>query len=70
LSFKGIYRWLYNGLLEKSLTVLRQRGKRQKPRETKGRFNIGTPIAKRTKKIRRRETFGHWELDTVVSGRQ
>lgn len=42
---------------------------RQKPRETRGRFNIGTPIAKRSREIRKRETFGHGELDTVVSGR-
>jgi len=69
LSFKSIYRWIYNGLLEVPLTVLRQKGKRQKPQETRGRFNIGTPIAKRPKEVRKRETFGHWELDTVVSGR-
>ncbi|MGE7022581.1 IS30 family transposase [Solibacillus cecembensis] len=69
LSFKSIYRWIYNGLLEMPLTVLRQKGKRQKPRETRGRFNIGTPISKRPKEVRKREKFGHWELDTVVSGR-
>lgn len=69
LSFKSIYRWIYNGLLEVPLTVLRQKGKRQKPRETRGRFNIGTSISKRPKEVRKRETFGHWELDTVVSGR-
>ncbi|MCP1144702.1 IS30 family transposase [Lysinibacillus endophyticus] len=69
LSFKSIYRWIYNGLLEVPLSTLRQKGKRQKPRETRGRFNIGTPISKRPKYVRKRETFGHWELDTVVSGR-
>ena len=69
LSYKSIYRWIYSGLLEVPLTVLRQKGKRQKPRETRGRFNIGTPISKRPKEVRKRETFGHWELDTVVSGR-
>lgn len=69
LSFKSIYRWMYSGLLAMPLTVLRQKGKRQKPRETRGRFNIGTPISKRPKEVRKRETFGHWELDTVVSGR-
>lgn len=69
LSFKSIYRWIYNGLLEMPLAVLRQKGKRQKPRETRDRFNIGTPISKRPKEVRKRETFGHWELDTVVSGR-
>lgn len=51
------------------ITVLRQKGKRQKPRETRGRFNIGTPISKHPKEVRKRETFGHWELDTIVSGR-
>lgn len=30
---------------------------------------VGTPISKRPKEIRKRETFGHWELDTVVSSR-
>ena len=70
LSYKSIYRWIYNGLLEVPVTVLRQKGKRQKPRETRGRFNIGTPISKRPKDVRKREIFGHWELDTVVSGRE
>lgn len=69
LSFKTIYRWLYAGLLELPLAVLRQKGKRQQPKETRGRFNIGTPISKRPKDVRRRTIFGHWELDTVVSGR-
>lgn len=69
LSFKTIYRWIYDGLLEVPMTVLRQKGKRQKPRETRGRFNIGTSISKRPKEVRKRETFGHWELDTVVSSR-
>lgn len=69
LTFKTIYRWIYDGLLEVPITVLRHKGKRQKPRETRGRFNIGTPISQRPKDVRKRETFGHWELDTVVSGR-
>ncbi|RFA33381.1 hypothetical protein CAI16_14995 [Virgibacillus dokdonensis] len=37
--------------------------------ETWGRFNVGTSITKRPKEIRKRETFGHWELDSVVSSR-
>jgi IS30 family transposase len=51
------------------LSCLRQKGKRRKPRETRGRFNIGTSIHQRPKEVKRRETFGHWELDTVVSSR-
>jgi IS30 family transposase len=58
-SFKTIYRWIYEGLLEVPITVLRQKGKRQNPRETRGRFNIGNPISKRPTVVRKRETFGH-----------
>jgi transposase, IS30 family len=70
ISFKTIYNWLYKGLLSiPDLLVLRQKGKRQKLRETRGRFNIGTSIQKRPKEIKKRETFVHWELESVVSGR-
>ncbi len=34
LSFKTIYRWIYTGLVEADSGLLRQKGKRQKPRET------------------------------------
>ena len=56
LSFKTIYRWIYDGTI---LSCLRQKGKRRKPRETRGRFNIGTSIHQRPKDVKRRETFGH-----------
>lgn len=70
VSFKTIYCWLYQGLLVKgSLNVLRHKGKRQGPVETRGKFNIGKSIRQRPKEVRKRETFGHWELDTVVSSR-
>lgn len=70
LSFKSIYRWIYQGLLIKSnLNLLRHKGKRQKPKETRGRFIVGTSIHKRAKEVKKRTSFGHWELDTVVSGR-
>ena len=70
ISFKTIYRWIYDGtILLGDLSCLRQKGKRRKPRETRGRFNIGTSIHQRPKEVKRRETFGHWELDTVVSSR-
>lgn len=69
LSFKTIYRWVYQGRLQRTASVLRRKGKSQKPYETRGRFTVGTSIKQRPKEIRKRETFGHWELDTVVSGR-
>ena len=45
VAFKTIYNWLYAGLIDLDLSVLRR------------------------KEVRNRETFGHWELDTVVSSR-
>ncbi|WP_373560306.1 IS30 family transposase [Paenibacillus sp. RU5M] len=71
VSFKTIYRWIYAGrLVQGTLQVLRHKGKRQKPAETHSKFAIGRTISDRPKEVRSRETFGHWELDTVVlSGR-
>ena len=70
LSFKTIYRWIYDvTILLGDLRCLRQKGKRRKLRETRGRFNTGTSIHQRSKDVKKRETFGHWELDTVVSSR-
>jgi len=70
LSFKTIYRWIYEGKLVQGNTIfLRHKGKRRKPRETRGRFNVGLSIRQRPKAIKKREEFGHWELDTIVSSR-
>lgn len=70
VSFKTIYRWLYQGRLAAGeVKVLRHKGKRRKPLEKRGRFLVGTPISKRPREVRKRSTFGHWELDTVVSSR-
>ena len=69
VAFKTIYNWLYAGLIDLDLSVLRRKGKTRQPKETRGTFRIGTSIAKRPKEVRNRENFGHWELDTVVSSR-
>jgi len=70
ISFKTIYRWLYSGKVSKgNFKVLRHKGKRHKPAEKRGKFIIGTSIHQRPKEVKSRETFGHWELDTVVSSR-
>ena len=70
VAFKTIYNWLYTGLIVLDLSVLRRKGKTRQPKETRGTFRIGTSIAKRPKEVRNRETFGHWELDTVVSSQR
>jgi IS30 family transposase len=70
VCFKTIYRWLYTGrLVAGEVKVLRHKGKRRKPLETRGRFLVGKTIGERPKVVKKRETFGHWELDTVVSSR-
>lgn len=70
VSFKTIYNWIYQKrLVNGDLKVLRRKGKSRKPKETRGKFVIGRKISTRPKEIKKRETFGHWELDTVVSSR-
>lgn len=70
VSFKSIYRWINSNLLKVNMfPYLRQKGKRQCPKETRGRFNVGKTISQRPKEIRKRQEFGHWEADTVVSSR-
>ncbi len=69
-SFKTIYRWLYEGYISKgNLKVLRRKGKSRTATEQGKLFNKGKSIRKRDKSIYKRKEFGHWEMDTVVSGR-
>ena len=69
-SFKTIYRWLYKGYICKgNVNVLRKKGKTRKRLGNGGRFTTGKSIRKRDKSIYKRKEFGHWEVDTVVSGR-
>lgn len=70
ISFKTIYRWLYSGQISKgNIQVLRHKGKRHKPAEKRGKFTVGASISKRPAEVETRKTFGHWELDTIVSSR-
>lgn len=69
VSFKTIYRWLYSGILPSVNVVnLRHKGKRRKS-EKRGKFSMGVPISERSADVKTRETFGHWELDSMVSSR-
>lgn len=70
ISFSTIYRWIYYKCIDKcTVELLRRKGKSLKPKETRGKFNIGKTIKDRPKEVRKRKTLGHWELDTVVSSR-
>lgn len=69
-SFKTIYRWLYEGYVAKgNIKVLRKKGKTRKRLGIGGRFTTGKSIRKRNKSVYKRLEFGHWEADTVVSGK-
>lgn len=69
-SICTIYRWIHLGLLNKiTMKKLRRKGNFKRPAETRGKFNIGKTIKKRPKEVYKRKDFGHWEADTVVSGR-
>jgi IS30 family transposase len=69
VSFKTIYNWIYAGkLYDSDIRHLRHKGKRRKA-EKRGKFSMGTPISERPKEVKHRQTFGHWELDTMVSSR-
>lgn len=69
LSFKSIYTWLYAGKFPAvDVNHLRQKGKRRKV-EKRGKFSMGTSISERPKEVKTRGTFGHWELDSMVSSR-
>ncbi len=68
IGFKTIYIWIYKNIIAKgNVNKLRRKGKSLNPKETRGKFNIGKRIKDRAKEVRKRETIGHWELDTVVS---
>ena len=70
IGFKTIYRWLYQKNIAKgNVNRVRRKGKSLNPKETRDKFNIGKSIKDRPKEVRKRETIGHWELDTVVSSR-
>ena len=67
--YKTIYKWINEGIIiNGNKSLLRRKGKGGWY-ETRGKFNKGKSIRKRDKKIYKRADYGHWELDTVVSGR-
>lgn len=69
-SCSTIYRWIDMGLIiDGDKTKLRRKGKFSRNGETRGKFNVGRPIRQRPKEVYKRKTYGHWEADTVVSGR-
>lgn len=65
---KTIYKWIKEKtIIEGNNKYLRRKGKGGWY-ETRGKFNKGKTIRKRDKLIYKRANYGHWEVDTVVSG--
>ena len=66
--YKTIYKWINDGtIINGNKSLLRRKGNGGWY-ETRGKFNKGKSIRKRDKRIYKRADYGHWELDTVVSG--
>ena len=70
-STSTIYRLIKSNQLPKiTMKHLRRKGQFKRPSEKRGKFNDdGRSIKKRPKEIYKREELGHWECDTVESGR-
>lgn len=70
-STSTIYRMIHQQRLGPiTMKKLRRQGRFKRPAETRGKFNDGgRTIKKRPKEVYKREEIGHWEGDTVESGR-
>lgn len=69
ISTKTIYNWIHKGMIHVKKTWLRRKGKKPKSQETRGKFIVGKSIHERSPEVQTRTSFGHWELDTMVSSR-
>jgi IS30 family transposase len=71
LGTASIYNWLNRGWLPFELADLPNRNIRQcRVNEHRGTFTSGTSIEQRPTIVNQRLAFGHWEVDTVLSGRK
>ena len=62
-----IYSYIRKGVfLNLSLEQVSPRKKRKKDKVKRAKRVKGTSIEKRPEEVDSRETFGHWEMDTVV----
>lgn len=71
-STSTIYRMIHDKRIPKvEMIHLRRKGTFKRPAETRGKFNVNSSraIKKRPKEIYKRKELGHWEGDTVESGR-
>lgn len=71
IAYKSIYNWIDQGLHDIQLTDLPDQGiRRKRAQETRGTFSHGRSIEERPAAVQSRKTFGHFEADTVLSGKR
>ncbi len=71
IAFKTIYNWINHGLLKIKVSDLPDKGIRRQ-RQFDGRRHVfahGRSIEKRPKAVQLRQEFGHFEVDTMQSGK-
>lgn len=73
-STTTLYNWIDKGIMRTTnLDLLEKLSRKPKVSSLKKRPNkriLGQSIDKRPKEIDSRETFGHWEIDTVVGNKE
>ena len=77
VSTNTIYNWIYSGVINFSPKNLRTKGKRRRTRSCgnvlkrpDSSYYEDRTIHDRSELINNRMEFGHWEADTVLSGRE
>ncbi|WP_242363003.1 IS30 family transposase [Limosilactobacillus antri] len=71
IAHKSIYNWIDQGLLNIQLQDLPDRGiRRHRAKEQRDTFSHGRSIEKRPASVDTRREFGHFEADTVLSGKR
>lgn len=73
ISVRTLYRYIDNGiflkLTNKDLPVKGKKKKKNRKVQTQKRASAGESIENRPDEVKDRETFGHWEMDTVKGKR-
>ena len=65
---KTIYNWIHKGIMEVRVSDLPESLKRKKhvQKNKTGKMRLGNSIENRPAEVATRNTFGHWEIDTVI----
>ncbi len=71
IAYKTVYNWIDQGWLDIQLPDLPDHGiRRHRAKEKRGTFNHGRSIEESPHKVETRQKFGHFEADTVLSGKR